>query len=76
MPKKLSKCQKYKKIFKKKEKKKKKNIPIEMEKKVFEFLLWLSGLQTRNQTSIDEDTCWIPGLIQCVKDLALPWAVV
>lgn len=57
MPQYLRHCQKFKKIFKKEGKKKKKNIPIEMEKKVFEFLLWLSGLQTRNQTSIDEDTC-------------------
>ena len=38
-----------------------------------EFPLWLSGM---NPTSIHENVGLIPGLDQCVKDLALPCAVV
>jgi len=35
-----------------------------------EVLLWLSGLRTCH--SIHEDVGSLPGLTQCVKDLALP----
>ena len=38
-----------------------------------EFPLWLSGLRT--QSHLCENPGLIPGLAQCVKDLALPAAV-
>ena len=43
-------------------------------KKKSEFLLWLRRLRTHN--SLHEDKGLIPGLIQWVKDLALPKAEV
>ena len=38
-----------------------------------EFPLWPSGLRT--QHSVCEDAGLIPGLAQCIKDLALPQIV-
>ena len=41
-------------------------------KRLWEFLLWLSGLRT--QHSVPKDVGSIPGLTQWVRDLVLPHA--